>query len=343
MVVIGLTGENCSGKGTFAEYLVTTGFRYASLSDVLREELSAEGREVTREALIEKGNELRREAGPGVLAKRTMLKMKGATNCVIDSVRNPSEVEELRKEKGFTLVYVTAKPVTRFERMRKRDREGDPKTLEAFMEMDKREMSSSDPTHQQLLATFEMADKRMENDSDLQHYHDGIDALVGALEGERSLRPSWDEYFLEIAKMVGARGTCDRGRNGAVLTRDRRIISTGYVGSPRGLPHCDEAGHLMSDVLNPDGTVSKHCVRTTHAEQNAIVQAALHGVSTEGSTLYVRFEPCFTCAKMLINAGVRRVVCQRKYHAGEMSREFFRDAGVELVYVEDKVEEYPDQ
>jgi dCMP deaminase len=156
-------------------------------------------------------------------------------------------------------------------------------------------------------------------------------------------RPTWDEYFLEIAKVVGTRGTCDRGRNGAVLVKDRRILTTGYVGAPMGLAHCDEVGHLMSDVVNPDGTVSKHCIRTTHAEQNAIVQAALHGVSTEGATLYIKFEPCFTCTKMIINAGIKRIVCLKKYHAAELSRKFLKEAGVEIVYTEDGTEEYPNQ
>ena len=162
-------------------------------------------------------------------------------------------------------------------------------------------------------------------------------------EPEECKRPSWDEYFLEIAKLVGSRGTCDRGRNGAVIVKNKRIITTGYVGAPVGMPHCDEVGHLMSDVVNPDGTISKHCVRTLHAEQNAIIQAALHGISTEGATLYVKFEPCFTCAKMIINAGIKRVVCQKKYHAADLTRKFFKEAGVEIVYVEDMVEDYPNQ
>jgi dCMP deaminase len=161
--------------------------------------------------------------------------------------------------------------------------------------------------------------------------------------GKEYKRPSWDEYFLAIARTVGTRGTCDRGRNGAVLVKNKRILTTGYVGSPMGLPHCDDVGHLMSDEINPDGTVSKHCIRTIHAEQNAILQAALHGVSAEDSTVYVKFEPCFTCAKMLINAGVKRVVCQKKYHAAKLTREFFKQAGVKVVYAEDKVEKYPNQ
>jgi len=160
---------------------------------------------------------------------------------------------------------------------------------------------------------------------------------------EKYKRPSWDEYFMSIAKLVGTRGTCDRGRTGAIIVKDKRIITTGYAGSPMGLPHCDDEGHLMSDVVNPDGSVSKHCVRTVHAEQNAIVQAALHGVSTKGATLYTKFEPCFICAKMIINAGIKRVVCQKKYHAAEFTRKFFKEAGVALVVLSDEVEEYPNQ
>lgn len=160
---------------------------------------------------------------------------------------------------------------------------------------------------------------------------------------EKHKRPSWDEYFMEIARVVGLRGTCDRGRNGAVIVKNKRILTTGYAGAPMGLPHCDDIGHLMSDVISSDGKISKHCIRTTHAEQNAIVQAALHGVSTEGATIYVKFEPCFQCAKMIINAGIKRVVCERMYHAAELTRKFFKDAGVELVILKDEIEEYPDQ
>lgn len=156
-------------------------------------------------------------------------------------------------------------------------------------------------------------------------------------------RPSWDEYFLEIVRVVATRATCDRGRNGAVIVRDRRILTTGYVGAPRNLQHCDEVGHMMHEVVEENGKISKHCIRTVHAEQNAIVQAALHGISIEGATIYTKFEPCFTCAKMIINAGIKRVVCERRYHAGELSRKFLKEAGVELVVLKDEVETYPIQ
>ncbi|MFQ6010504.1 MAG: cytidine/deoxycytidylate deaminase family protein [Candidatus Aenigmatarchaeota archaeon] len=161
--------------------------------------------------------------------------------------------------------------------------------------------------------------------------------------GEGYKRPNWDEYFLNLAKEVGKRGTCDRGRNGAVIVKNKRILTTGYVGAPVGMPHCDEVGHLMHEVINSDGSISKHCVRTAHSEQNAILQAALHGVSTNGATLYCKFEPCFICAKMIINAGIKRVVCEKRYHRGQLTRQFFKEAGVELVAVNEEVEQYDDQ
>ena len=155
-------------------------------------------------------------------------------------------------------------------------------------------------------------------------------------------RPSWDEYFLEIMDAVSKRGTCDRGYSACVIVKDKRIVATGYAGAPSGLPHCDEVGHEMHEVINLDGTKSNHCIRTTHAEQNAIAQSARFGIAIEGATVYVNMEPCYTCAKMLINAGIVRVVCRRKYHRGQRTREVFRQAGIQMEVLEDEVENYDD-
>ncbi len=137
-----------------------------------------------------------------------------------------------------------------------------------------------------------------------------------------SPRPSWDEYFMSIAFQVATRSTCDRAHVGAIIVKDRRILTTGYNGAPMGLPHCDEVGHLM---------IGGHCVRTLHAEQNAIIQAALHGVSVRGGTIYVTHQPCLTCAKMIINAGLVRVVYAGHY-PDPLAVQFLEEAGVELVH-----------
>lgn len=157
------------------------------------------------------------------------------------------------------------------------------------------------------------------------------------------VRPSWDEYFMEIASTVAKRATCDRGRSGCVIVKNRQILVTGYVGSPRGLPHCDEVGHLFKKTIHEDGTVTNHCVRTVHAEQNAITQAARLGIALEGDTLYCRMTPCRTCAMLIINCGIERVVCEYKYHAGTESEAMFQEAGVELQYLHEEILKYNNQ
>jgi dCMP deaminase len=159
----------------------------------------------------------------------------------------------------------------------------------------------------------------------------------------KHIRPSWDEYFLDLANAAAKRATCDRGRSGCVIVRDKQVLVTGYVGSPMGLPHCDDVGHLMKKVVHDDGTVTQHCVRTVHAEQNAICQAARRGMALDGGTLYCRMTPCRTCAMLIINCGIIRVVCQNRYHAGTESEAMFGEAGVELYYFNEEVLDYENQ
>lgn len=155
-----------------------------------------------------------------------------------------------------------------------------------------------------------------------------------------SNRPTWDEYFLHLAAEVGRRATCDRGRSGCVVVRDRRILCTGYVGAPPGLPHCDDVGHQLEEMTNEDGVRSIHCVRTVHAEQNAIAQAARHGISLEGATFYCTMEPCRTCAMLIASVGATRVLAGQRYHAGAASREILKQAGVALQTAHDEVAVY---
>lgn len=160
---------------------------------------------------------------------------------------------------------------------------------------------------------------------------------------EKYIRPSWDEYFMEIAKTVAKRATCDRGRSGCVIARDKQLLVTGYVGSPIGLPHCDEVGHQFKQMVHEDGHITNHCVRTVHAEQNAICQAAKLGIALTGATLYCRMTPCRTCAMLIINCGIVRVVCEKKYHAGAESEAMIAEAGLKLEYVDDEILKYEKQ
>lgn len=135
------------------------------------------------------------------------------------------------------------------------------------------------------------------------------------------MRPDWDSYFMKIAYAVSERSTCDRAYVGCVLVLEKRILTTGFNGSPAGLPHCEEVGHLM---------VEGHCVRTIHAETNAIIQAALHGVCTKNATCYVTHLPCINCTKALINAGIVRIVYSVAYRVDENAANFLKGANIEV-------------
>jgi dCMP deaminase len=163
------------------------------------------------------------------------------------------------------------------------------------------------------------------------------------MEGIKYERPSWDGYFMEVCDAISKRATCDRGRSGCVIARDNQLLVTGYVGAPAGLPHCDDVGHQFKKMQHDDGRVTTHCVRTVHAEQNAICQAAKRGVAINGATLYCRMTPCRTCAMLIINCGIVRVVCQRRYHDSGDSEAMLAAAGIKLEYVYDEVQEYEKQ
>ncbi|MHB9111212.1 MAG: deoxycytidylate deaminase [Thermoleophilia bacterium] len=144
----------------------------------------------------------------------------------------------------------------------------------------------------------------------------------------KSGRPSWDEYFFQIARQVATRSTCMRRQVGAVLVKDKRLLSTGYNGAPRDISHCIDVGCLREELGVPSGERHELC-RALHAEQNAIAQAALHGVKIDGSTLYCTHQPCSLCAKMIINAGIVEVYFDEGY-PDELAAGFFAEAGIKL-------------
>jgi len=139
-------------------------------------------------------------------------------------------------------------------------------------------------------------------------------------------RPNWDEYFMEITTVVAKRSTCGRRKVGAILVKDKHILASGYNGAPKGMKHCGEIGCLREQLQVPSGERHELC-RGLHAEQNAIIQAAVQGSSIDGATLYCTTAPCSLCAKMLINAGIKRVVYQGNY-PDERAMEYFAEAGV---------------
>lgn len=161
---------------------------------------------------------------------------------------------------------------------------------------------------------------------------------------ERAIRPSWKEYFLAILRTTQLRATCNRGKSAALLVKDNRILSTGYVGSPAGMVHCDEAGHEWETWFDRDDTIygwpvnpyfkKQRCVRTIHAEQNAIAWAARKGVPIEGSTLYVTMVPCYSCAKLLVQSGIVSVVADYDYRDTQLTLRLFKaqDISCEIIH-----------
>ena len=137
-------------------------------------------------------------------------------------------------------------------------------------------------------------------------------------------RVSWEQYFMNIAQEVATRSTCDRKYIGSVIVRDKTILSTGYNGSIRGLPHCDEAGHEMENG---------HCIRTIHAEANAIVQAARNGVNIDGGEIFVTASPCYNCFKMIANAGIRKIYFG-EFYRDERIKKHADELGIELIHLE---------
>lgn len=159
---------------------------------------------------------------------------------------------------------------------------------------------------------------------------------------KKNKKLSWDDYFINVMHSIALRATCDRGRSACVIVRDNRILVTGYVGSIPGAPECDEVGHMLEKVIHGDGTISEHCHRTLHCEQNSLLQAAKLGISVDGATAYVSMTPCRVCAMMLITAGIKRIVCENKYHQGKYSEKMFKRSHVKLIYKSKELRKYED-
>ena len=330
-MIIGVAGRNGAGKGELVSFLESRSFTALSLSDAIRAELANQGLEETRERMIETGQAMRRRAGPGALAQGLAKQLLPDRNYAIDSIRHPVEVEILRQHAEasghvFHLVWVDAKLETRFDRLVERGRSGDPTTIADLETLEARERGSDDPNAQQLDAVEGDADYRLANDDSLEAFQEAIQAWVR--KNLAFSRPDWDEYFMGIARVVASRSNCVKRKVAAVVTLEKRIISTGYNGTPRGTTNCNEGGCPRCNDLAPGGTRLDECL-CSHAEENAITQAAYHGVSLKNGSIYTTFSPCLQCTKMIINAGLVEVVYQSDYPLGETSLSLLAEVGIE--------------
>ncbi len=311
---IGLTGFMATGKGVLADILKKKGFKYCSLSDVVRQEATSKKLEHTRTNLQKIGNELRKKYGGSYFSKKIVEKIQKYpdTNWVIDGIRNPLEAAELRSLRDFYLVGITSSPETIVKRVLSRKRKGDSLSKKDVLEKLDIEKGKNEPTDgQQVAKTIDEANFLIVNEGTKKDIEKKINHFIGLIKGEE--RPNFDEVFMGISYKWAQRSTCLRRKVGSVIAKDSQQLTAGYNGAPRGLKHCKQLGGCLREKLGiPSGQRHEIC-RGTHAEQNAITQAAKFGINIEGSTLYCNTHPCTICTKMIINAGITKVVYDSDY------------------------------
>lgn len=330
-MIIGLTGSLAAGKGVVSDFLKKEGFVYLSLSDELREIAKQKKLEVTRENLQKLGNEMREQNGTAYLAKIVVDKIKNQQylKAIVDGIRNPAEIEELKKLKNFFLIAVDAPAEIRFERMKSRDRESDPKTWEEFLKIDAKDKGVGESeTGQGTGLCMAEADMTLVNEGKLEEVQAKI--INAYKELQRKIpRPSWDEYFMKAAALITERSTCLRHHIGAVIVKDKRILTSGYNGAVSGAADCTQLGCLKDQQGLASGLGYETC-RAVHAEQNAIVQAAVLGISVKSSTIYCTHTPCMICAKLIVNAGIKEVVSYQDFQGDMGARNFLINSGITL-------------
>ncbi len=333
-MIFGLCGYNASGKGEIANILKEKGYVYFSLSDIIREECEKRDLEKNRENLVAIGNEFREKRGANYFAemilKKINLERNNNKNFIVDSIRNPKEVETLRQDKEFVLIGINAPIELRFSRSQSRGRNENALTLEEFIKQEEKEKSSKENA-QQLDTVYKMADKYIYNDGSLEELKQRLDFV---LNNERKKRPNWDKYFMNIAEVVATRASCLRRNVGCVLVKDKQIIATGYNGPPKGHPTCDELGGCLRDITKTPSGQRFEISRAVHAEQNAISQAAENGISTKGATLYCTTYPCVLCIRTIINAGVKKVI-YKEFYPDDGTTDIARRSGLEMVQFKD--------
>lgn len=332
MVIIGVTGLNAAGKDSFANYLSKKGFFHLSLSDIIRDFCRKRGLKITRENLIALGNELRKKYGSAILAEIALEKAKKEAfgqHLVISSIRNIYELHYLERQPAFLFVEIVADEKIRYERYLKR---GEQISFEKFKELEAIEQSNS-PEAQQMHLIRKKAKIKIINNGTLEEFYKKINKFLNDWMAKLDKRIDWHHYFMEIAKQVATRSNCIKRKTGAIIVKDKRIISSGYNGTPRGIKNCNEGGCPRCNSWIDSGKALDECF-CSHAEENAIVQAAYHGITTKDASLYTTFSPCLTCAKMIINSGIKEVYYNTNYPLNENAKKLLKEAGVLLYKID---------
>lgn len=318
IAIVGLTG---SGKSEVTRILESENYHKIRFGDITEEIILQAGKEINEANERAAREGLRREHGMAAYAKLNLPKIETARNegkkVVIDGLYSWEEYKVLKQQfPELFILSVQASPSTRYARLS--NRESRPLTGQESLSRDFSEIENINKA-----GPISMAESTLLNEGSKEDLKKEVHNLIG----KRPKRLDWDEYFMNIAKNAASRSTCDRKNVGAVVVRERTILSTGYNGSIRGLPHCDDEGHMMEDG---------HCVATVHAEANSIIQAAKNGVNINGSTIYTSASPCWYCFKLIANSGIKRIVFGELYRDPRIY-EFSRRADIDLVDMSKKV------
>ncbi len=338
IAVVGMTG---SGKSIASDYLASIKYKFIRFGQITLDEIKRRKLAPTEENEVGIREGLRKKYGMAayaILNKKKIDDTLKKGDVVIDGLYSWSEYKFLKITYGSRLkvLAVISDPETRYKRLEERKivdlkMRNRPATKQQAISRDYAEIENIEKA-----GPIAMADIIIQNTGSKEEL---ISQLKEIFE-YKSQRPDWDRYFLEIVKTVSRRATCDRGRTACVIVKDKRILTTGYVGSPINLPHCDDVGHLYETRYDEKGNKTQHCIRTIHGEANAIAQAARYGIAIGGATAYMKLAPCFVCAKQIINAGIKRVVCMKGYHGASLSIKSLKQAGVKLDILDEEFEKY---
>ncbi|MBT3416725.1 AAA family ATPase [Candidatus Woesearchaeota archaeon] len=333
-MIIGVTGFYGSGKDTLANHLEGQGFEHHSLSDEVRKEVLKNNLNLTRENQIEIANQIRKTKGSDYFAKKVIEKIE-KNKTVITSIRNEQELLELRKLDNFILINTVAPVRERFDRIKKRKRYGDPKTLEELKKKEKQEQSNN-PSNQQLHIITKSADIIINNNGTLKDLENKIDKFLRDWEPKLSKKNKpieWDTYFMGIALLSAKRSKDPNTQVGAcIINQEKKIIGIGYNGFPRGCP--DDKLPWAREAENKNDTKYPYVV---HAEANAILNSTRE---LKNSKIYVALFPCNECAKLIIQSGMQEVIyLDDKYNgddAHKASIKLLKMAGIKIRKLENK-------
>lgn len=329
-MITGITGTNAAGKGAVVDFLKKKGFQHFSVREYLTEQLNKKNLPVDREHMQTLANELREKYGPSYIITQLYEQALVYQNAIIESIRCPGEITELRKKPGFLLLGVDADQKLRFERATLRNSSTDISlTLEKFIEDEEKEKNNQEPFKQNITKCLEEADILLLNNNMVPEFYSKLEKYSSfESNGYLIARPTFDEIFMKETYTWAARSTCIRRKVGAVIsTPEHAMISQGYNGSPRGTPNCIDLGFCERERNNiPSGQRLETC-RAVHAEPNAIINAGLQGKSVKGDLLYCTTFPCQICAGIIVNAGISEIVYEADY-PNEQAKKTFNEAGI---------------